>query len=450
MKNCYVTDYANKEYFKDTVFDLDENIQPEDRVLIKVFPKEIKQVLVGFGGAFTEAAASVYQNASEEVKQQIVKMYFDKEEGLGYQLGRMAINSSDFALSNYTYFKKNAQDLRKFSIKREVKCTIPFVKDAMVYAKDLKMAVAPWSPPRHMKTNDNMNNGGKLLKAYYPFYAEYICRYLTDMRRKGVKIEYLSIQNEPEANQTWDSCLWTPEEAIQFVKILEPKLRRKFLKTKIILLDHNRDLLEKWATAIAADEAASKIIWGLGIHWYVSEDFDALRRAKEIAPNLNILFTEGCVEGGPKPGAIDTGERYARNIIGDLNNGCVGYIDWNLLLDINGGPNHKENYCDAPMLLDGENLIVNSSYYYIGHFAKFLKAGSKVVHHELSDNRLQVLSALSRKKERVVVICNPTDENIPYRVEGVKEEIAGIIKAHTIQTWLVRKDPVTQEVNEVK
>ena len=192
MKNCYVTDYANKEYFKDTVFDLDENIQPEDRVLIKVFPKEIKQVLVGFGGAFTEAAASVYQNASEEVKQQIVKMYFDKEEGLGYQLGRMAINSSDFALSNYTYFKKNAQDLRKFSIKREVKCTIPFVKDAMVYAKDLKMAVAPWSPPRHMKTNDNMNNGGKLLKAYYPFYAEYICRYLTDMRRKGVKIEYLS------------------------------------------------------------------------------------------------------------------------------------------------------------------------------------------------------------------------------------------------------------------
>jgi hypothetical protein len=74
----------------------------------------------------------------------------------------MAINSSDFALSNYTYFKKNAQDLRKFSIKREVKCTIPFVNDAMVYAKDLKMAVAPWSPPRHMKTNDNMN----LIKLY--------------------------------------------------------------------------------------------------------------------------------------------------------------------------------------------------------------------------------------------------------------------------------------------
>ena len=442
MKTCFVTNYPKKEFFQETKFIVDDNIKSEDRVKINVNPRDIKQSLVGFGGAFTEAASVVFNSATPEIKEQIIKMYFDKETGLGYQLGRMAINSCDFSLGNYTYIKKNAQDLRKFNIRREKKYTIPFVKEAMVYAKDLKMATAPWSPPKHFKTNDDMNNGGKLLKAYYTFYSDYIVKYMLEMRRKGIKIEYLSLQNEPEANQTWDSCLYTPEEMIELVKVIAPNLKKNNLNAKIVVLDHNRDLLEKWATAVAADKEALELIWGLAIHWYVSEDFDALRRAKEIAPSLNIIFTEGCVEGGPKPYAIHTGERYARNIIGDLNNGCAGYIDWNLLLNEQGGPNHKQNYCDAPMLLmnDG-SLVVNSSYYYIGHFAKFFRSGSKVLGSTVSDTRLQVLAGLSTKKERIVVICNPTDDHISYQVDGIKEDIKGIISAHTIQTWVVKKDP---------
>lgn len=435
MKTCYTTNYQNKEYFKETEFDLID----ENRVNIQVNQDDVKQTLVGFGGAFTEAAAATYHRATPEIQQQIIKMYFDEEEGLGYELGRMTINSCDFSLSNYTYIKAREQTLKTFSIHRELKHVVPMIKDAMKYAKNLEMKAAPWSPPRHMKSNNDMNYGGKLLKAYYDFWANYLIKYIEVMKEQGIDIEYLSIQNEPEAVQVWDSCVYTPEEMADFVKILGPKLKKKNIDVKIVVLDHNRDILEKWATSFANDEEALKYTWGLGIHWYVSEDFEALSRAKQIAPSLEILFTEGCIEGGPRPYDISTGERYARNIIGDLNHGCVGFIDWNLLLNKQGGPNHVGNYCDAPMLLANNELIVNSSYYYIGHFAKYLRRGSKILSSSVDDSKLQVLAGINPKGQKIVIIVNPNDEKCSYTLNGFNEKIEGIIFGHTIQTWVIEE-----------
>ena len=228
---------------------------------------------------------------------------------------------------------------------------------------------------------------------------------------------------------------------LELVKVIHPKLVRNNLNPKILILDHNRDILEKWAKAAQNDKEALKLIWGLAIHWYVSEDFDALRRAKMIAPSLNILFTEGCIEGGPRPFALHTGERYIRNMIGDLNNGCSGYIEWNLLLNEQGGPNHKNNYCDAPMLLlDNGDLVINSSYYYIGHIAKYIKNGSYVLEHINEANKLQVLTAINQNNQLVVVLCNPTSDDLNYQITYSKEDIKGQILAHTIQTWVIDND----------
>ena len=125
-------------------------------------------------------------------------------------------------------------------------------------------------------------------------------------------------------------------------------------------------------------------------------------------------------------------------MIGDINNGCSGYIDWNLILNEQGGPNHKNNYCDSPMLLfDDGFLVVNSSYYYIGHIAKFIKNGSYVLEHLKENHDLQVLTALNELKQIVIVICNPTDKDITYSVKYLEEDVTGLIEAHTIQTWVV-------------
>lgn len=464
MKTCYTTNYLQKEYFKETEFEiLDDASSRKSEITVDV--ENVKQTLVGFGGAFTEAAALNYASVGPELREKIMKMYFDPKEGIGYQLGRMAINSCDFARSNYTYIRKKAKDLRTFTIRREMRYIVPMINDATKYAPDLEMKAAPWSPPRHWKTNENMNEGGKLLRAYYGIWANYMLKFVTEMRKEGVPLKYLSVQNEPEATQTWDSCVYTPEEEMELIKIVGKKIERKDLDLKIIALDHNRDILEKWVKAFAADEEALKYTWGFGIHWYVSEDFDALRRAKEILPDKEIIFTEGCVEGGPRPYAIETGERYARNIIGDLSNGCIGYIDWNLLLDENGGPNHVGNYCDAPILVAKKNkdaekveepvsdenertdyivdetiekeLIVNSSYYYIGHFSKFLRRGSKIVNVKNDDSRLEVLAGINQDQKQVCVIFNPTDDVINYQIGGLKETVEGLILPHTIQTWIV-------------
>ena len=436
MKTCYFTNYSSKCHFQKKEF-IEESIDG-NIVEINIDLKDVRQTLVGFGGAFTESSAIVFNQASKDIQDKIIKMYFDKKDGIGYELGRMAINSCDFSLGNYTYIKDNSFDLNDFDISREKQNIIPLVKKAMSYSKNLKMAIAPWSPPAHLKSNKEMNRGGKLLKCYYDFYAEYIIKYILEMQKEGIKIEYLSLQNEPEANQTWDSCLFEPEEMNELVKVIYPKLIENNLDIKILVLDHNRDILIKWASAVAKDKVAYEMIWGLAIHWYVSEDFKALKEAKSIAPKLNILFTEGCIEGGPRPYAVDTGERYARNIIGDMNNGCVGYIDWNLILNEQGGPNHKQNYCDAPMLLmNNGSLIVNSSYYYIGHFSKFLRAGSKIIGNNISDNRLQVLSGISEKDNKIVIICNPTDDDIFYKINGIDSSISSKIEDHTIQTWVI-------------
>ena len=438
MKKCYQTNYPKKEYFKEISF---KNLNL-DNIDSTIYIKKNKplQKIVGFGGAFTEAASYVFHQASDEVKEKILKMYFS-DEGLGYELGRMSIHSCDFALENYTYIEEFDHTLKTFSIEREHKYLLPMLKEALNYSPNLKMAVAPWSPPAFMKSNNQMNRGGKLLKSYYDLYSEYIIKYLLVMKEEGIDIEYLSLQNEPEANQTWDSCIYEPQEMLELVKVIHPKLVRNNLNPKILILDHNRDILEKWAKAAQNDKEALKLIWGLAIHWYVSEDFDALRRAKMIAPSLNILFTEGCIEGGPRPFALHTGERYIRNMIGDLNNGCSGYIEWNLLLNEQGGPNHKNNYCDAPMLLlDNGDLVINSSYYYIGHIAKYIKNGSYVLEHINEANKLQVLTAINQNHQLVVVICNPTSDDLNYQITYSKEDIKGQILAHTIQTWVIDND----------
>ena len=164
------------------------------------------------------------------------------------------------------------------------------------------------------------------------------------------------MQNEPAAKQTWESCLYTAEEERDFVRDhLGPALHAAgHADVKLLVWDHNRDLLVERATPIYADAEAARYVWGAALHWYVSEDFTQSSALHAAFPDKHILFTEGCWEGGVKLGQWDRGERYSRNMIGDLRNWVCGWIDWNMVLDTRGGPNHVGNWCDAPVLVDAE------------------------------------------------------------------------------------------------
>jgi glucosylceramidase len=343
------------------------------------------QALVGFGAAFTESAAVTWQALSAERRQAFIAACFSRSTGHGYSLCRVHMNSCDFSLGNYAHVESPGDvELAGFNIDRDRRALLPFIQAALREAGEpIKLLVSPWSPPGWMKDSGQMNRGGKLLPQFRAAWAQCYVRFIQAYEAEGVPVWGVSVQNEPAATQSWDSCIYSAEEERDFVRDhLGPALEAAGLgHIKIVIWDHNRDLMVERASVAYADPEAAKYIWGTGFHWYGEDHFDHVQLVHDAWPDKQLLFTEGCQEGGPHHGSWELGERYARSMINDLNRWTVGWIDWNLLLDETGGPNHVGNLCSAPIMADrgsGE-LMFQSSYFYIGHFARYIRPGARRV-----------------------------------------------------------------------
>jgi glucosylceramidase len=410
---------------------------------ITIIPNVKYQTHLGFGGAVTEATAYtvMHDMKDKNTLKQVVNDYFTSE-GLAYDLVRIHMNSSDFSLGNYTYVQDNDVELKTFDISREDKYVVPFLKLAKKANKELKILVSPWSPPGWMKTNKEMNHGGELLPQHYKTWAKYFVKFIQEMEKRRLPIWGVSVQNEPAAVQRWDSCIYSPEQERDFVKLfLGPALKHANLgHVKILVWDHNRDIIIDRVTPIYKDKKAAEFIWGTAFHWYGSEASENLSKVHYDFPDKHLLFTEGCIEGGPRPGAWDTGERYARNIINDFNHFNEGFIDWNLVLNEQGGPNHVENFCDAPILADRQKqkLIYNSSYYFIGHFSKFIRPGAvRIDHSKRLNPGLRAVTYRNPNQEIIVVIHNQSDEEQKVSLEITANFYSETIPAHAIVTLVV-------------
>ncbi len=378
------------------------------------------QTMAGFGGAFTEAAAYTLSRMPEDRRTEALTSYFDRSRGLGYSIGRVPIHSCDFSLGNYTYIADGDETLDSFSLEHEERRLFPMIRDAeAIRGEKIPLLASPWSPPGWMKTNGEMNNGGSLLPQYRELWARYIARYANEMRGKGFNLWALTVQNEPAAVQTWESCTYSAEEERDFVRdFLGPVLHQQDLADiKLLIWDHNRDIMVERVKGVLEDPDAARFVWGVAFHWYMSEAFENVGAVHDLFPDKHLLFTEGCQEGGVHLGAWSTGERYARNMIGDFNNWCEGYLDWNLVLDETGGPNHVNNLCDAPIIADtrrGE-LHYNSSYYAIGHFSRYVAPGSRRVGLE-GDSELQSVAFENPDGSIALIMLNGNDEEASYDV----------------------------------
>ncbi len=419
---------------------LDESFDPT-KPMIVLDPKITFQSHIGFGGAFTEAAAYTFAEMTLDQQNDVIKKYYS-EEGLKYTLGRTAIHSSDFALENYTYVKENDKKLATFDLSREDQWVVPMIKKAMTYQSELKLLASPWSPPAWMKTNQDMNHGGSLLPKYRQTWANYFVKYLEHMNHRGIPFWAVTIQNEPQAVQTWDSCIYTAEEERDFLRdYLGPTLHTYDPNLKILGWDHNRDIIIPRAKTLLSDPEAQKHLWGIAHHWYVSEAFENLSVVKSLFPDKHLLFTEGCIEGGPKPHEWHTGERYGRNILGDLNNHVEGWIDWNLILNEEGGPNHVKNYCDSPILYDRQtkDLIINSSYYYIGHFSRYIQENAKRIKTTMNlPKGIYATAYQNPNQELVVIIQNETNDAPKISLVLVPNGKLIQLEPHSIVTLLIK------------
>lgn len=426
---------------KDTV-SLEENVGAHAATVF-VDPASQFQILEGFGGAFTEAAAVTLQKLSPDNRQRVLQAYFDAREGHGYSLCRTHINSCDFSLGNYAYAEVPGDvDLRYFTIERDRRALLPLIRDAKKIAGEgFRLFASPWSPPAWMKTNGQMNRGGKLKPEYRDAWARYYVRFIQEYAKEGVSIWGLTVQNEPAAMQPWDSCEYTAEEERDFVRDhLGPTLHKAGLgHVKIIIWDHNRDLIVERVQPAYEDPVAAKYIWGAGFHWYVHDKFDNIQLVHDAWPDKQLLFTEGCQEGGPHIGDWSLGERYARSMINDLNRWSVGWVDWNLVLDETGGPNHVGNFCSAPIIADTrkDELIFQSSYYYIGHFSQFIRPGAQRVLCSTTRDDLEATAFDNSDGTLAVIVLNRTDLGRPITLSVNGRMANSTIPAHAISTYVI-------------
>jgi len=453
---------------------LSEFEELDNPILIKILPEETYQKITGFGGSFTESSAYLLNQLGEANRKKIIEAYFGPK-GSQYSLTRTHINSCDFSLGNYSYAPIEGDvDLKHFTIEEDKEDIIPFIKEAMASSVDgFKIISSPWTAPPWMKDN-NSYLGGRLLPEYYDSWAMYFSKYIDAYKAEGIDIWGITVENEPLGNDNnWESMHFSPEEMTQFVQNhLGPTLEQEGKgNVKILGYDQNREHLDEWVDAMFATEGTSKYFSGTAIHWYAStyEVFpDALQYAHQKAPNKHLIQSEACVDAEvPKwkddkwywsKEATDWGwdwapeedkkyhpkyvpvYRYARDIIGCLNNWVDGWVDWNMVLDRQGGPNWFKNWCVAPVIVDPEKdeVYFTPLYHTLAHFSKYIRPDAKRIGFEVSEDSLLLTSAQNPDGSIAVVVLNmnAVPKNFELSLEGRTKQVQ--IGPEAIQTLLIK------------
>lgn len=404
--------------------------------LLNVYPLQ-KAEWLGFGGAFTDSAAYCYSQLNDKNKQEVLESLFG-ESGLKYNFCRLCIGSSDFALEEFCYVEDGDYQLKTFSIERDKKYVIPFVKDAINYSKrEIFLFASPWSPPAFMKETNNRFRGGKLRRDCYEAYAEYIVKFVLAYQKEGITISALTLQNEPKAMQTWESCFYTAEDEIAFAPYLKTALNANGLEyVKLFCWDHNKERLYERADKIFT--ACPDIIDGVGFHWYSGEHFDAVGAVRTKYPNKLLLETEFC-----RSSAEDrTDARYPNEIVNNIKQGANGICDWNMILDENGGPYHnRQGGCDAPIRVDSKTINVWKCeiYFETYMFAHFIEKGAKILYTSTYNDGIKISAVENPNGEIIVNIFNTLQEKnamLYINEQGVSLKL----KADAIYTLVVESE----------
>jgi len=443
-----------------------------DRPVIALDPTIEYQTILGFGGSFTESTAYVLGQLSDEKRQEVIHAYFGPD-GANYTMTRTHINSSDFSLGNYAYAEvPDDIQLEYFSIEEDLDDIVPLIQDAMAVSESgFRIIASPWTAPPWMKDN-NAWNDGSLKPELYPTWALYFSKYIRAYEEQGIDIWGVTIENEPLGNGgQWESMIFTPASMAEFLKDhLGPHFERDGIDAKILIYDQNRDHLEEWADVILGDPEAARYAWGTAVHWYSSTvDWypEALNAVHERYPDKAILHTEGTIDAEVpvwhdddwywRPEATDWGYdwapeedkplhpkyvpafRYARDIIGGLTSWLVGWIDWNMVLDTEGGPNHAENWCIAPVIASPETdeVYYTPLYYVLAHFSRYIRPDAVRIGITESPESLMVTAFRNVDSSIVVAILNQSDSAIEYAVTLDGRQIETSIAASAVQTLLL-------------
>ncbi len=415
----------------------------EENHLLNLYPSVTYQVFEGFGGALTESAGYIYQQMNASQQEEVLRAYFGKGN-MNYRMVRIPIDSCDFSLGHYEAAGvKEDRTFESFQLERVEKHIFPLLEDAQkVYGEKLEIMLTPWSPPAYMKTNGDRNCGGELKPEYRRAWADYICRYIREYRDRGYQVKRISLQNEPHAVQEWDSCTFTGAQEKEFLRdYLWPALQKNGLSDlEIFIWDHNKERAFERACEII-DEITDPMVSGIAFHWYSGDHFEALSMIHDKFPDKKLILSEACIEycKFSAEDHLKNAQKYAHDMIGNMNHGMTGFYDWNIVLDEAGGPNHVENYCDAPFLYDTKRreLIRKSTADYLWHFAHFIRAGAVRIGMTNYSDKLEATAFSNPDGTIAVVLLNRSKENIPVNIRLRDEMVSLEAEAESIGTGVI-------------
>lgn len=450
-------------------------VDGEADIVINLTPEKKFQTITGFGGAFTESSAWLLNQISTKNREEILKAYFG-DAGARYSLCRTHMNSCDFSLGQYCYAPEPGDTaLDSFSVDEDREDIIPMIKAAQAFSTEgFKIVASPWTAPPWMKDNKEWF-GGKLLPEYYPVWARFFSRYAKAYEAEFIPIWAFTVENEPLGNgANWESMHYTPQEMADFVKHhLAPQLKKDGIKSHILVYDQNRgEELEEWSDTLLTDPELLALIYGTAVHWYTSTvDWfpQSLQYTHNLAPGKAIIHTEGCIDAEVphwndddwywRPEATDWGYdwapekdkhrhpkyvpvyRYAQDIIGCLNNWVEGWIDWNMVLDDKGGPNHAQNWCVAPILVkpDTDEVYITPLYYTLAHFSRFIRPGAVRIGFDQNNESLMATAAQNPDGSIALVVLNTDNSEKTCEVNLNGASIKIKISAQALQTVIIPK-----------
>ncbi|CAG9854468.1 unnamed protein product [Phyllotreta striolata] len=417
--------------------------------------KEYQKVL-GWGGSFTDAAGINIRSLNQKLQNDLMRAYFS-EDGLEYKLGRVPIGGADFSTRKYTYDETEDNSvcddplLTRFSLAEEdYKYKIPIINEAKKLAKTLNLVSATWSIPVWMKENkDYMGMMGYPEKKYYQSLANYLVKFLEAYKQHNITFWGISTGNEPifamaQGVKLAPGTLYSPHELNEFTRsYFGPTLRNStFSDIRLLAFDDFRALLPHSIQFILPDEETLKYVDGIAVHWYYDSEANSyiLDDVHNKYPDKFILYTESCtgyIDNTVRLGCWQRGEDYARNIIEDMNHWVTGWIDWNLALDMQGGPNVYKNFVDAPIIVDSANNVFYKQpmYYVLGHFSKFVPPDSVRIYSTQCGSEVPVV-AFKRPDGGIVVVVLNTSNKIQRRsiVDSIRGEIELDMSPRSIST----------------
>lgn len=389
---------------------------------INLYPDIRYQTFLGFGGTATDGAASTWLTMPEDMRGLVLQDLFGRD-GLDYRFVRVPMDSCDASVSPYAALCDPEDTLlHSFRLTRDDETILPFLAEAeRIRGEKLNLLLSPWSPPAFMKTNGERNHGGKLKAEYYSRWAAYICRYIKEYQKRGLCVMAVTVQNEPHATQRWDSCTYTAQEEKTFLRDhLYPELQAEGLPSiGIMIWDHNKERMVERAREII-DSETDKMIAGVAFHWYSGDHFDALHIISGLYPEKLLIFTEGCVEYSrfSAQDQLSNARMYGHDIIGNLNHGMHASMDWNLLTNEKGGPNHVSNWVDAPLMYNAKTnrLDKKLSFEYIGHFSRYIKPGARRLGLTQYTEKLDATAFANTDGSIAAVFMNKTKEQLPLNI----------------------------------